>query len=113
MESSRYESWWREDQEELAADRTKTWTLTAFRPTPGLWLPTEGGRLLGRYEEGMEVPEGTIVELRAWDHEHCQLCFEKISDVGDAVREGYRSDDGKWICITCYRKYIAPDERKS
>jgi hypothetical protein len=110
MDTSKYESWWTEDQTELAADRSKKWSKTVFKPTPGIWLPAEGGRLLEKYEEGMEIPESGHLDPRAWDHEHCELCYEKISDLGDAQREGYLNQDGQWVCTECFQKYIARDE---
>ena len=39
------------------------------------------------------------------DHEHCEFCFERISNIQDSVREGYCTVDTKykyWICPQCY-----------
>ncbi len=37
-----------------------------------------------------------------WDHEHCELCNTHI-DPGDF---GYRDPDDRWMCETCYDKYV-------
>ena len=45
------------------------------------------------------------------DHEHCELCFETISDKEGYQHEGY-TDGKEWLCIDCYNKYIAPLRNK-
>ena len=39
-----------------------------------------------------------------WDHEHCELCKNQIR-AGDY---GYIDSDGRWMCATCYEKYVLP-----
>ena len=108
MRNAVFESWWTDDLIELVQDTSKKWYKKAFKSTPGIWIPTEQGRLLKKYEEGMEIPSGAKLDPRAWDHEHCVLCHETISDV-DIQKEGYVNQDDQWICEDCYQKYIIPN----
>jgi hypothetical protein len=101
------EGWWTSFQVDLVRDKSRTWQIEEFKPTAGIWIKTENGRLLRKVEQWEEVPKEDSVDLIAWDHEHCQLCWETISNIGDDQREGYT--DGKdWVCISCYNTYIAP-----
>jgi hypothetical protein len=41
-----------------------------------------------------------------WDHEHCCVCKSRIGRAG--ARHGYYSKaDNDWLCISCYKKFIA------
>ncbi len=42
------------------------------------------------------VPEG-------WGHEHCDLCRSHI----DPGEFGYCDPGGRWMCTTCYERYVA------
>jgi hypothetical protein len=112
MDDAIIEDWWTQDQIELAQDKSKKWVKKTFVPTPGIWIPSEQGRLLKKYAEGMEIPAGGKLDPRAWDHEHCELCFETISDVG-IQKEGYVNQHNQWVCEECYDKYIIPTLKKS
>ena len=40
------------------------------------------------------------------DHEHCELCWAKMSEYPDDLHEAYTANQGKiWICPECYEKY--------
>ena len=40
------------------------------------------------------------------DHEHCDLCWVKISEYPDDIHEAYSSNQGQfWVCPECYEKY--------
>jgi len=40
------------------------------------------------------------------DHEHCEFCFEKISDHPDTLHSGYCTEDEyHWICEECYNDF--------
>ena len=49
--------------------------------------------------------DGQIVS-DGWDHEHCEICWQKIGTGGD--REGYASDSNQWVCVGCYDRFIEP-----
>ncbi|MGZ5253842.1 MAG: hypothetical protein ACXWV4_05695 [Flavitalea sp.] len=98
------EDWWLHNQVKLVTDESIIWHLQEFKPTRAAWIPCEEGRLLKKLEEGEEIPPGGILEERAWDHEHCELCHETISDKSEQI-SGYTNGD-HWICISCYQTYI-------
>lgn len=39
-----------------------------------------------------------------WDHEHCELCQGHI----EHGNYGYKDPDDRWMCETCYDKYVKP-----
>ena len=39
-----------------------------------------------------------------WDHEHCDLCKAHINP----GNYGYRDPDDRWMCESCYEKYVKP-----
>jgi len=55
------------------------------------------------------VPEGaTDVHIikDGWDHEPCNLCKSRIGRTG--ARYGYFSRaDNDWLCVLCYKKFVA------
>ena len=42
-----------------------------------------------------------------WDHDHCSICWEKISDLKGTEHEAYADEENfDWICKSCFKKYI-------
>jgi hypothetical protein len=101
------EDWWMEWQTELAQDMSRVWTKTKFQKTAGYWISFDGSRLLGKVKENESLPGDAVPEANAWDHEHCGLCFQKISEYPGDQAEGY-FDCNDWLCVECFDKYIAP-----
>jgi hypothetical protein len=76
--------------------------------------------LIGRDWQREEFfPRDAIVHLEdgstqedpgGWDHEHCQMCWREISQIGDADRFGYADEDDRWLCESCYIKHVAPTQ---
>ena len=99
------EDWWTNSQIKLVKDASKVWIKKAFETISGFWIKVDGAKVLGKTSEHTEIPPDAIIDNRAWDHEHCYLCFETISDHGNYQREGY-TDGKNWLCIECYNKYI-------
>lgn len=45
----------------------------------------------------------TFLPHGSWDHEHCALCWEKISQYEGDQHEGYVTADGlRWVCEDCF-----------
>jgi hypothetical protein len=43
-----------------------------------------------------------------WDHDHCEFCWEKFSDIPtiEAIREGWTTaDEYHWICDGCFHDF--------
>jgi hypothetical protein len=105
----RTERWWTPQQIELVEDRRRTWRRAKFEASDMLLISRDGGQgSIGRQLVPGEMPpaDGEIVK-GGWDHEHCELCWTKISAAGEGQRDGYV--DGKtWLCADCFETYIAP-----
>jgi len=101
------ENWWTLSQIELVKDTSRVWVKKTFKTTSGFWTEIDGGKLLGKTSNNEAIPPGAIADNTAWDHEHCELCFETISDKEGYQPEGY-TDGKEWLCTDCYNKYLAP-----
>lgn len=45
---------------------------------------------------------------KTWDHDHCEFCGQKFSEVGSDLHEGYCTEDHyRWICPTCFNDFKA------
>ena len=102
--NSPVEQWWMPRQLALVEDRSRTWVLREFEPSPAVEHSVEGARVLGK--AGAPQAGARIIE-DGWDHEHCELCWSKISRLPGDSPNGY-TDGDKWLCVTCYTQYIAP-----
>jgi len=44
-----------------------------------------------------------------WDHDHCEICFQRISNsnYSDEEREAFADEkEEDWICRKCFNKYL-------
>ena len=42
----------------------------------------------------------------AWDHDHCEFCSAKFSQMENDLHEGYATEDEyHWICEACYNDF--------
>lgn len=83
------------------------WREREFEPRDAIHFRLGGSRGWGPVEGG--IPEGAEkldVVAGGWDHEHCEICMEKIGAYGQAG--GYVDEEDHWICSECYRRYAAP-----
>lgn len=108
-ESNVSEEWWTDDQKDLVEDPSRHWKKEAFTISPGYWISINSGRMLRKLGKNDSLPDGAILDANAWDHEHCALCWQKISKYPGDQQEGY-FDGEDWLCIDCYNKYIMPPE---
>jgi hypothetical protein len=106
------EEYWENDRMDIIRDSSIVWTKKRFEVVPGVWTPIAGGgRILRMFEKGEEIPEGSTLDKTAWDHEHCMLCWQTISEHPSDQQEGYT--DGKlWLCVDCYNKHIGGTSEK-
>jgi hypothetical protein len=99
------EEWWTDDQKALVEDVSSVWTRKTFEKVPGIWINMDGGRILRKLTKDEEMPSGAVVDDTAWDHEHCALCWQTISEYPSDQPEGY-TDGDNWLCLECHHKYI-------
>jgi hypothetical protein len=111
MESG-IEDWWVPFQIELVKDDSIIWVKQRFTSGPGFWIKVDGGKLLGKVSENKPIPPDASIDNDAWDHEHCELCWEKISSYEGDQEEGY-TNGKEWLCVACYDKYIVPRRKHS
>ena len=81
-------------------------TETQERIGRSRWYPVDGGhRVLMPYEgDGYDSSRFTI-EPRAWDHEHCDVCGERIS----AMTLCYVTEPEQpyiLLCASCYERHV-------
>lgn len=108
---------------ELVLDKTLQWFRTQFEPTDGIQTAGDNCRVLRKAtledatsrrifpanaERGQAQPpeEESEIIKGGWDHEHCSICWEKISPFAQA--EGYLSPPDTWVCVRCYVQYVQP-----
>lgn len=102
-----YYRWWDENQLELARDRARVWTLLTFQSMPSIRFPSKDGAFWTRaLEPGEAIPAGAALIEGGWDHEHCCLCWQTISDGADGQPMAHCSDQ-HWMCIECHERYLA------
>ena len=101
-----FTSWWSLDQLQLVQDSSRRWKKEKFVPRNAVELPrTDAIRAFRLRREDEAVIDGVLI-ARGWDHEHCFLCWRKISPGEDDNDAGY-SDGQEWLCEDCYQAYIA------
>ena len=50
--------------------------------------------------------EDNLGQYPNFDHDHCELCFEKIMNIDGCEKEGYVTlDFYYWLCKDCFSKY--------
>ena len=88
-----------------AQDNTRQWHKETFRNQDMITFKAKDGGTIGRkLKEGEDTMGGHVIP-GGWDHVHCELCFETISEIEGRPHCGFT--DGKdWICKPCYEKYI-------
>ena len=105
------EDWWSDSQMELVKDSSRIWIRNQFKASVGFWILRDGNKILGKVSQHEELPPDAIIDNTAWDHEHCALCWDKISENENDQHEGY-TDGDEWICTPCYNKYIASQKSR-
>jgi hypothetical protein len=100
------EPWWTASQAELVKDSSRNWERKMFKAVAGFWTFENGTKVLSKLSQHDHLSEGAVIDNSAWDHEHCELCWAKISEVEGSQPEGY-TDGKEWLCVNCYDTYIA------
>ena len=94
------------ERAELVLDENRKWNKIYFKSTDANKFKLD--RVTGWQEIGQELPEGAeyIGTIKnGWDHEHCYLCMQKISE-SEENNYGFVDDEKNWICKKCYSEYI-------
>src|ERR1700722_1812189 len=91
----------------LVLDSAICWTRVEYIARDSFSQPSESGARMWRLAipTDKERTDGEIVP-GGWDHEHCEICWQKIGSGGD--REGYVTGAEEWVCVACYFNFIEP-----
>lgn len=85
-----FDGYWGE-RAQIVLDRSLEWHETTFKPSDAI-KSYPGGR--------KEVIPG------GWDHEHCAICWAKISQSENPIFKKSNQDD--YVCLDCYANHITP-----
>jgi hypothetical protein len=100
------DSSWSYSERELEKVRSINWTRKRFVAVDGFWTTKDGLRMLSKVSDDKQPPPDAILDKRAWDHEHCTLCFAKISEYDADINVAYSDTDKEWLCPDCYDTYV-------
>jgi hypothetical protein len=100
----RLDSYWGE-RAALVLDHQRQWSEQRFEPVDAVAYKRAADTLVGK-ATNQDVPEGGTLIKGGWDHEHCEICWEKISPQTEPV--GMFSEPDHWICCKCYEKFVVP-----
>ncbi len=100
----RLDGYWGE-RAALVLDRQRRWSQRVFESVDAWAFHRPGGTLVGNVM-GPDLPEGAKIIRGGWDHEHCEICWEKISPHTDPV--AMFSEPDHWICRGCHEDYVVP-----
>jgi hypothetical protein len=92
----------------IVFDTTKHWREQVFKPDDVIEYLSGGKKVIGKVGQLPSFPvdgEGKTIQ-GGWDHEHCAICWETISQLAQPA--GYTSQEGDWICKKCYSAYVQP-----
>lgn len=89
----------------MVIDPAWRWREIRFEPRDAWRISAdiEGGVLCPAPAGVSPAPLGAEVIPNGWNHEHCRLCWERIR-AGEA---GFLDDAGKWLCKSCYSRFVA------
>ena len=90
----------------MILDPEAGWSRTKFVPSAAQHFSLGSAHCSAK--RGQELPQGaipTFVQEGGWDHEHCELCREKIGRCGQPC--GYVDRHDHWVCQSCYKEYVA------
>lgn len=100
--------WLTPTQIDLIKDPLRKWQKETFTQQDAIVRRVNGGVTGQKKSEGEEPAADEWIMPGGWDHEHCALCWETISDFEGHQHSGY-TDGKKWLCADCYKKYIRDD----
>lgn len=91
------------DKAALVLDRSTEWRLVEFQPVEAIERVDGDVRILAK---ATSEDASASVEEGGWDHEHCEICYEKIGAAG--LPKGWTSASDEWLCEACYEAYLKP-----
>ncbi len=99
-------------RESAEALRGRSWDRRHWFARPALMDLSSGGSSL---YVGQDYDLTSFkVQLDVWNHDHCEVCWQTLSDEGstNALSEGY-FDGSSWICLSCHQFFVEPNDLKA
>lgn len=97
------------ERAELVFDRSREWSRMEFKPADAVEFMLEGKRVRGKLGQKPMVGAESIHRVDGgWDHEHCSICWETIGPSEGEQHTGYKDQNDKWVCESCYQSHVEP-----
>ena len=96
------DSYWGE-RAALVLDESLEWSRVEFVPQDAVEWRNEHG--LRHWAKVGGSSTGELLK-GGWDHEHCEICWETISQHDQ--KHGYVNQHDQWVCEQCYSKKVGP-----
>ena len=92
-------------QESAVELRRQKWTLRPWKKRPVL-ASLEGRNSVLYTGQPYDAKRYTVIP-DGWNHDHCELCWQTISDFTDenTIDTAY-TDGSKWVCPGCFQGVI-------
>jgi hypothetical protein len=93
--------------------RGASFVLTAWTPPPPEWVQVvrgeDGGIASVSLRRSPGFPGWTEGQCPVWDHDHCELCSQRLTDnpeYEDGQPRGWRTGEDwgsfRWVCLRCF-----------
>lgn len=100
----RFDAYWGQ-RALLVLGRKRIWTQRTFAPRDAIAYKGADSTVVAEATRPNLPESGTVIK-DGWDHEHCELCWEKISPWTDPV--AMFSVPNHWICRACHKNFVVP-----
>ena len=91
--------------------RQLSWTLQLWTTRPAL-IDKKGGSSRPFVGQKYDPNYFDLVD-NGWTHDHCEICFQTISDIKDyGDLEGFTNYNNEWVCKSCFDLFIKPNNVK-
>jgi hypothetical protein len=102
--------YWSPKEVAFALESASAWKKVIFEPEDSVrYRDPQVSGWWKSHVASHPVAEGASdvhIVKKGWDHEHCYLCKSRIGKAG--ARFGYYSKaDNDWLCVSCYKNFIA------
>lgn len=92
---------------ELVFDRSRKWSRMEFKPTDAVEFILKDKRVRGKWGQKPMAGAESIHRVEGgWDHEHCQICWESISQFEGDQKSGYKNQNDEWLCDRCFNSFV-------
>jgi hypothetical protein len=102
--------YWSPKEVSFALEPAAAWKKVRFKPedsvryhdpkVPGWWTSHVASASIPKDAKDVHIVK------EGWNHEHCYLCKARIGGA-DALYGYYSKRDNDWLCVSCYKEFIA------